>query len=224
MAAVLENSAEVTDVGDHTSHTLTFGFTATSGRLLIAAIAIDKNSGAITIPSGYTLINEYISASVSAAIAFKISDGTETSVAWSWVNNHRHTLWVGEYSGLAAIPLDVKAEADSGASAVTSQTSGTTAATAQADELAFGFWTADTGENVDAGRTYTNGFTEIAFVTTPGFGQPPCIIATKNLTATGTVESTFETSDTGDQMYGSMTTFKEIVSAVSNPWHVYAQQ
>src|SRR5689334_3324824 len=49
---------------------------ATAGNLIIAAIAIDKTSGTVTVPTGFTRIGtDYDSASVSFALAYKVAAG-----------------------------------------------------------------------------------------------------------------------------------------------------
>ena len=66
---------------------------------------------------------------------------------------------------------------------------------------------ADTADSVTDGRAWSNGFTEQAFVTGGAAGPPGLSVADKVLTATGTVETTFSTTDTGDQMYAQVATF-----------------
>jgi len=183
-----------------------------SGSLIVTAVAIDKSSGGLTVPAGFTLIHDYDSANVSGGFAFKVSNGTETAVTWDWVTNTPagNAAWVAVYTGLTSDPFDVKVEADSGVTAVTSQTTGTTASTTQADELAVAVMATDTGENADTGRDWTNGFTEFGFSFDPGAGQAGLSIADKVLSAIGTVETTFSTTDVGDQMWASVATFKTL--------------
>ena len=189
-----------------TSRSLTITAPA-AGSLIVTALSVDKDSGAITVPTGFTLINSYTSTDVSGAFAYKISNGTETSVVWNWTTARTAASGVGVWTGL--IGFDVSAEADSGVSVVTSQSTGTTATTAQANELAIAVVTADTGGNVDAGRAWTNSFTEFIWESdTPASGIPGLGMASKTLSSTGTVESTFSASDTGDQMWASIATFK----------------
>jgi len=173
---------------------------------LIAALTVDKDSGAITIPAGWTLIGTAeFGNTVSGAFAYKISDGTEGAVAWTWTNSEAsHVIWISEYSGITA--LDVFAEADSADADVTSQTTGTTAANTADNSLAVAIWGADTSSNVDNGPAYTNGFTEL-HPFDPG-ALVGMAIATKILTGTAAVESTFTTTGTGDAMYGKVAVFK----------------
>src|SRR3990172_8744685 len=94
---------------------------ATAGNLIVAVCAIDKSSGGITIPTGFTRIGtDYDQTDVSISWAYKIAAGGETSVQWNWVTSNRFTLWTAEYSGLTSTPLDVNQRNTSGSSAVTS--------------------------------------------------------------------------------------------------------
>jgi hypothetical protein len=173
-------------------------------------ITIDKNSGAITIPAGFTLIHEFISGDLSTSFVYKVATGGETAVSWSWVNSQDSSVWVAEYSGLLSVsPLDVDTENDSGGGVVTSISTGTTPITTQADQLAVAFMGADTGTSVETGRAWSNGFVEDDFLGPGGgAGQPGLSAAIKILNAIATQETTFSTTDTGDQMWASLATFK----------------
>ncbi len=189
-----------------TSRSLTITAPA-AGSLIVTALSVDKDSGAITVPTGFTLINSYTSANVSGAFAYKISNGTETSVVWNWTTARTAASGAGVWTG--TIGFDVATEADSGVSVVTSQSTGTTATTAQANELAITVVTADTGGNVDTGRAWTNSFTELIWESdTSVSGIPGLGMADKTLAATGTVETTYSTTGIGDQMWASIATFK----------------
>ena len=74
---------------------------ATAGNLLITCVAIDKGSGAITVPTGFTLVQKGEGGISSGAMAYKISTGGETTISWSWVAHEEGSVWIGEYSGLA---------------------------------------------------------------------------------------------------------------------------
>jgi hypothetical protein len=200
---------------------VTLDFAITEGNLIYTAVAIDKDSGAITPPSGYTLIHDFRATAAegaSIASAYKVAGPSEsTTITWSWVNNTSRGAQAAavEYSGLAtSSPLDVKAEADSGTTAVTSQTTGTTAATTQADELAIAMMGSDSSSNTSTGRAWSNGFVEFLWANVSS-GNPGLSVADKILTATGAQESTFSTTDTGDQMAANIATFK--AAAASGP-------
>jgi hypothetical protein len=189
---------------------------ATAGNLLISCIGVDKNSGAITIPTGWTRIGtDYVQTSVSFAYAYFIAAGGETSVVWNWVTSQTSTSWCGEYSGLTSTPLDVNTRNSSVDTAVTTLSTNTTGTTAQADELAMVFMASDTWTTTEVTRTWTNSFSEVSYNIGTGSSRPGLSIAEKDLTATGTVESTFACVDTGDQMVCVVATFKESGGAVA---------
>ena len=181
----------------------------TAGSLIVSAIAIDKNSGTITIPVGFTLVNNYLSGSISSAFVYKVATGGEQNLNWSYANLEEASVWVAEVSGLDTTNvLDVKVENDSGSSSVVSVSTGTTEVTSQAAEFAIAVAAVDSGNKVNEGRFWTNGFTSVAHVTDVS-GSPALDVATKTLTTTGTQETTFSSTDSSDQMYAALVTFKE---------------
>lgn len=183
---------------------------ATAGNLLVSACATDKDSGGITIPTGWTRIGtDYQQTNVSFSYAYKIAAGGETSIAWSWVNSKVASLWAAEYSGLTSTPLDQNQRNSSVDTAVQTLSTGTTGTTAQADELAIALMASDTAANTETGRSWTNSFSEVNYSTTSTSARPGLSVAEKRLAAAATVETTFATTDTGDQMVCVVATFKE---------------
>lgn len=216
-AALQVQSAEG-DGGDTDITTLdvTFDYTATSGNTLICCIGIDKNSGTITLPSGYTLIQEITDGSgVSGALCYKISDGTETSATFSWANARKAHIIFMEYSGLDPTdPLDQSVEADGNASTSRSITVGPTGTTTQAFELALAFWMNDSNQSAYDGSdfSWSDGFTEdlgTYGTGSTGYGQPGMSSAYKNLISTGTVSTTWSyTGASDDENIAFLATFK----------------
>ena len=189
----------------HSSITATLS-SAAANNLLVTVIATDKSAGTYYAPAGFTPIHDYIGPSVSSAMAYKIADGGETAITWSYAASEESSIWVGEYAGLASSNVfDVAAEADSADVTVTSQTTGTTAATAQANELAVAMFGIDSGTNA-TGRSWTNSFTEVSFLGT-GSSTAGLGVATKILSSTGTQTTTASWSLT-DQACGIIATFK----------------
>ena len=209
MAIVRIQQVDAIDTTAVTSHVITIA-SAVAGRLLIGVLATDKTSGGITIPAGWTRIGtDYDQTDVSFAMAYKVAAGGETTITWTSVTAQAATLWAAEYSGTASAPLDVNSRATSGVTAVLTLSTGTTGATAQNNELALSFMASDTSNNTDLTRAWTNSFVEIAYNTTSGSARPGLSVAEKFLVATGTVETTFTTTDVGDQMIAAVVTFKE---------------
>lgn len=208
--AIVQSKCDVSTTSG-TSRSMTFDSTPTAGNILLTAISLDKQSDAITTPSGWTAIGtHYNSASISGGLAYKVSDGTEGTVTWDWTTSvlERGMLLMEISSTLF---FDQQASADSGASAVTSQSTGTTGTTTYSTGLAVAVWGADTLDNVDGTRAYTNGFSEL-YATLVG-GYVGIIVATKTLSATGAVETTFSCTDTGDQMFGKIAVFTQAPAA-----------
>ena len=211
--ATLENVAEASDNGSNTSKTLTFGWTATAGRLLVLSASWDKEiTGLIDWPTGeWTQIDVLQSGNstqgVTAAMYYKIAIGNETSVELSWNESEDISIRVGEYSGIVTTnPLDRSSSAFS-TGAVLSQSTGTTAATTQNDELAIALMGSDSGSDTNTGRSWSNGFTELTYLAGVA-GDPVLSVARKDLTSTGTVETTFSVTTGGDEMVAIVATFK----------------
>lgn len=203
----LEQELLISNNSAVTTSVLTFDATASVNNLLVTAIAIDKDGGTPTITQSGWSTPVIIKANTSSTLVYtyKVSDGTETAVTWNF-DSHTYAAWFGEYSGVsAASAFDVSASANSGASAVTSQSTGTTGTTGQANSFALALFASDTGTNVDVGRALTNNFTEGVFENTST--SPAILVADKILTSTGTVETTFSNTDTGDQQCGAMLVF-----------------
>jgi RHS repeat-associated protein len=67
-----------------TTNTVAIAAPPAAGKLLLATLAVDKSSGAITAPPGWTPVEDYVNTSTSQAMAWKIATGSESSVTWTW--------------------------------------------------------------------------------------------------------------------------------------------
>ncbi len=205
-----------TNTSGVTSITVNFS-AATEGNLLIVAVGSSASQTWGTAPADWTLLTQVPdgSGNMSGIWYYKIATGGETSVTVT-LSNISSTLRgaLCEFEGpFADSPLDQTAENEDNISTpVTSQASGTTGTTTQADELLVAFFAADAANNVDAGRAYTNGFTEEEANFTNS-GRAAAILAKLVVAATGTYSTTFSTTDTGDEMYGAIATFKKAAEA-----------
>lgn len=207
---------QVSPTGSSTSGeaTATLSAGATAGNLLVFAVARSSAHGlpgavwgAITGWTAGPQTQLDPAGNMAAAVWWKIAAGGETTVTTDDTNESGNWCAViVEYEGPFTGGFDVQAEnEDNTASAVTSQTSGTTATTAVAQSLAVAVFMADNGGNVTDGRAYTNDFGEDAFANSGA--RASVLVASKVLSATGTVETTFSTTDTGDEMYGAVLVF-----------------
>lgn len=131
MAIARANGGTGRDVSSST-WTLTFGFTATAGNLLVIVATSSPNP--MTTPSGYTLAVSKATVP-NTYIWYKIAAGGETSAGMAVTGGSSYSIaHVIEFSGVASSsPLD-KTASGGGSSDSTAQ-SGTTSALAQADEV-----------------------------------------------------------------------------------------
>lgn len=189
---------------------------ATAGNLLVAAYSSSAAQTWGSDPSGWALLTQVTNAAgnMSSIWYYKIAAGGETSVTATFDNGGSNIRGsVCEFEGsFNATPLDKTAEDEGSIStAVTSMASGTTATTSQADELLVAFFGGDAIQNIDLSRGYTNSFTEEECETSPG-GRAAVIIAKLVVASASTYTTTFSTTDTGDEMYGAIATFKKAAS------------
>lgn len=210
--------AEDTGTGVSTD-TISFS-AATAGNLLIVMGCLVAADTWGTAPTGYSVLTQVPDTTglFTAIWYWKIAAGGETgaTVAWGAIPNYR--LGMAEFEGaFAASPLDVTAEDETNIStAVTSQASGTTATTAQADALGVAMFAGERADFFSNATAYTNSFVERAFYDGPASpGRPGLAIASRVLTATGTYSTTFSCTDTGTPMYGAIAVFKKAAAGGS---------
>jgi hypothetical protein len=125
--------------GSTSSLAATYAATATAGRLLVAVAMIGTTVSHVTIPSGWTTLvsRDHNSLLYCGLICYKVAAGNETGATFS-VNNGATSIHIAayQYSGItASSPADKSTSNDDGGGLVTTRATGTTATTAQADEL-----------------------------------------------------------------------------------------
>jgi hypothetical protein len=151
---------------------------------------------------------------MSGAWYYKIAAGGETGFtsAHSLEQGNLQAVYAEFEGPFAASPLDVTAEdAANLASVVTSQGTGTTGTTAQADALAIAFFATDRFDTVDGTPTYSDSFTQVIIGDTSS-ARASAFLAKRVLSATGTYTCTRGCTDTGDEMYGAIAVFKKASS------------
>jgi hypothetical protein len=198
-----------------TTLSATFGSTPTAGNLLVFAMAGDKNTGALTL-AGWTPVFELLATSVSLYLAWKVSDGTETTVSPSWATSSAagNMAWVGEYidtGSAGAWSLLASASNINVADATsTSQATGTTAATS-ADGLAVALACIDSGTSVTLGtQAWSGGYVERYAPSGGGKGTP--FLAEKFELASATATSTFSFTGTADQLSAAIGVWAKVVA------------
>jgi hypothetical protein len=161
--------------------------------------------------------------SLSSGSWWKISDGTETTVTISMTGTSTATIGgtLAQFEGpFEASPLDVTAENEASiGTGVTSIASGTTATTAQADELLVAVFGVSANQSWDNGsRAYSNSFTNVA-VGQDSTNRAGSAMAKLVVSATGTYTTTMSTTDTGSAAYGAILTFKKQAAAGGDTPH-----
>ena len=205
MAVSLVQGTTQQGVPSALTHAISLPALATAGNLLVSWPTYDKDAGTLTAPTGWSPVIQVLSANgVTLGFSWKVSDGTEQSITWTCTTARPVAIRVAEYSGISTPILDVSSTGTTSGSSATSVSTGTTAATTDATATAFAIMGVDTVSNVSAGRAWTNSFVEQEFSgTNSAFSH-----ALKELTSTGTQESTFSTTGGGDQMVAIMAVFK----------------
>jgi hypothetical protein len=192
---------------------------ATAGNLLLALIATGSTAspGTTTTPSGFTAVLGPITntsaspAPVNLYLFYKIATGGETSVVATNTVTSGVTCQVWEFSATAgwpASPVDVSASSANQA-ATTTPVTGTTATTAQSEELWIGSVSTNSGTQI----TYslpTNSFTQetTAWAGASPFFSPNTAALYKIVSATGTA-STGVTSSISKGFGGLVAAFKD---------------
>src|SRR6266705_993580 len=218
MSQTLVQSISGNSASGSTSVTGTLSAGATAGNIIWCAVGIDKTSGALTTPSGFTTLFAQDSASVSTYVGYKVAAGGETAItlAWTTAAPAGAIMWLDEYSdtttggswtilGSANHPTDETTAA--------TWSSGTTAATtAQGQGLAR--FSIDSSSTATA-PTYSNSFVSL-HAYAGGAGKGDMAVAALADVAAGTAaETTMTYSGTADQHAGAIAVFAKISGGAS---------
>lgn len=169
--------------------------TPDAGNLLFFVVAVDKHSGTITLPAGWTPLWNQPGLSVSVAAAYRIADGTETSVTVNWATGRNGgTILLTEYAAVTntVVAQSLKPYSDLDVTAITAGPTASLSSSGLA--LAFAaFDSATTRGGIPT--TVDNGFTWVSMVPEggldPGDGAPPIDIAAKVVPASDAPQVTF---------------------------------
>ena len=201
--------------GSASTFTPTLASLATAGNLLLLYGCVTV-AGRTASATGFTQIQHVSSGGdFSAHVFYKIANGTEVAgaVVLSGTGGGYYNISEWSISGLdASTPLDTSSDNETNiATVVTSQSSGS-ATNSTADALAFVFFGTDISGNVDAGRAYSNSYTERDTSDTANTSRGGYYLANKVLSSAASQTSTYTTTDTGDSMYGAIIIFKAAAS------------
>lgn len=203
--------------------TVTYAAPAEGNLMAIGAyVGQDVGSGAvnITTPAGWTAgVTEFDQSGGNQATALQIfykiagaSEGTSTQVVHDGDGGSSCILEFIEFSGINGTPLDVVQTNGRNDSTANTISTGTTAATAQAKEVAIAF--CGLADDDATGATWKNSFTGQEFRVQAGSetgvpGDISAALAYKILSATGTQETTATFTAAGnDEASGGIVTFK----------------
>ena len=189
-----------------------FGSAPTSGNILIAIVT--GGDDVSTAPSGWSQFYKatFTTGDFNLRVFYwREADGTAAdggpgnSLTWTFASSDGYAVALIEYSGLdTTAPFDVGADAWSSQTDVSSQTTGTTATTTQAEEVAVAMcmtW------GPDYTASLTNTFSEILHGYAAIGGDMTVSIAEKQLSSTGTQETTFS-GFTNDWAQAAIVTLK----------------
>jgi hypothetical protein len=190
-----------------------FGVAPTAGNLLIFQMAGDKNTGPLTL-TGWTATYELLNANVSLYLAWKISDGSETTVSplWDVASTAGNMAWVGEYSDSAAGTWSLLASASNITDGVNTFTwpTGTTAATS-ADGLGIASAAVDSNTSVTGVDPWGSSYA-IRHSSTGGGGRGAIFVAEKLEPASTAATSTFTFTGTADQTSAAIGVWAKVVA------------
>lgn len=216
MAITIVQSPITANTGGSTTTLSTTMTSVTAGNLILVILFGDKTLGTINTPTSsgattYTQIQKASLTSVSGSMYYKVANGGETTITQTWTTSQRASLLCLEISGLdTTSPLDVSAMTATGNTVVKTISTGTTGQRVQDNEFAVAVNYVDTYSSASSGTAWTNGFTAVITADAdPAGGGEGGQVATKTLSAPqGTVETTFSTTATGDQMMAIVAVFK----------------
>lgn len=192
----------------------TLGSAPTSGNILIIAGGVSNNSATVTTaPSGFTLAHSQSgNACGSTAVYYKISVGTETTAAIVWSASFGVATYMEiDFAGNSLASVQTAANTDNVTNVATSQASGTLTPAQTTNICVFGVFVPNES-SCDAGAAWSGGLTQYEAVDNAGqAGYGFAGITNRS----GSTSFTFTTTDTGDQMWGTLTVFNASAAAAS---------
>ena len=179
----------------------------------VGSYRLTASLSSITIPSGFTLIQESLLLTSAGFVAWKVADGTETSFSATTSGGTLSTemLAIIEFPGIglnSATLHDSDIDTSKRNSNTKTVTTGTSTLAASRG-CAYGFAMPFSGNNWEpATCSWDNDFVAQAAILSPGTPGRACVyVATKVLVESGDYTSTFTTTDTGNNIIGAMAIF-----------------
>lgn len=139
------------------NRTLNFDHQAVAGNLLIATLSFIADPGTIVVPSGWLLAHEHARGTANyVKVYYKVSDGTESSVTFSWTTARTCRVSAEEWYNFQGVPtLDTVDQADTGST--NTQSTGAGATNSAAPALSYAVLSANGGMGLTTSDP-TNGF------------------------------------------------------------------
>lgn len=190
-----------------TSHAFTLTSAPTAGRLLVCDVSVDKNAGAFTPPTGWTLAGDISGTGVSVARAIKVADGSESQLVWRWTNGQNGSVVKVYEFPIARPSVEAFAEGGTGSASGTSGKIGPPSQASTAETLALACvgvdsMTAWPGGSVTA---WSGGFTSLGAVPVGSTSSPGLEGAQLGNVASGSSPSTTATWTNADEWAGILT-------------------
>ena len=183
----------------------------TPGRPIIAVLTVQNDAGAITVPAGWTEIENIPSnANLSSSMAWKIADGSEAAVTFTWVNSvGRSACTVYEFAGPFIFnDSNFTNQNNSSQQSINSNT----VTDPGEDYFSFAFMAGRISSNLNVGAAFSNGF--FADFTPNDNSNPAIGCAYREANGAVGLETTFSCTDNGDFMTHRIINF---VFQASNP-------
>lgn len=225
MAVAFVKQATASSGAATTTLTLTLASAPATGNLLVMVMGGDKDTGTLTL-SGFTVQHELRFSAVTLYVAWKISDGTETSISpsWSLSSAAGNMAWYGEYEDTAVSGnlWEVLGSAGSaGTSAnVTTKSSGSTGTLAN-NGLAIGAASVDSSQSVTTVDAWGNSYAS-RYDGTGGSGRGAPFVSELAVSAGTTTSATFNYTGTADNVACAVTVFRKYAVASGIPSLVMA--
>lgn len=190
-----------------TSHAFTLTSSPTAGRLLVCDISVDKNAGAFTPPTGWTLSGDVSGTGVSVARAIKVAGGSESQLVWRWTNGQNGSVVKFYEFPIASPSVETLAEGGTGSATGTSGAICPPSRASTAETLALACVGVDSMTAWPGGSvtSWSNGFRSLGAVPVGSVSSPGLEGAKLGNVASGSSPSTTATWTNADEWAGILT-------------------
>lgn len=216
MAVAFVKQATAQSGASTTTLTLTLASAPTAGNLLVMVMGGDKDTGALTL-TGFTVAHQLQYAAVTLYVAWKVSDGTETSISPSWATSSvaGNMAWYGEYQDTAVSGSLWEVLGSAGAAGtaanVNTKDSGATGTLAN-DGFSIGAAAVDSSQSVTTVNAWGNSYVD-RYQGTGGSGRGAPFVSELAVSAGTTTSTTFSYTGTADNVACSVTVFRKYAAA-----------